>query len=124
MSPPPRPTGSTTEQRFQALVEGFAGTPGVVLPHATGGRGFGSDALRVNGSIFAMLVRGSLVVKLPSERVTALIAAGVGVSFDAGKGRPMREWVTVVTADDAVWRSLALEAHRFVGHEGRKRPRR
>jgi hypothetical protein len=54
--------------------------------------GFGADTLRVNNKIFAMPVRGRLVVKLPKARVDALASAGQGVRFDANKGTPMREW--------------------------------
>ena len=40
----------TIEERFAALVEAFAGRPDVEVPHEAGARGFGSDALRVNGN--------------------------------------------------------------------------
>jgi hypothetical protein len=40
---------------------------------------FGASALRVNNTIFAMLSsKGQFVVKLPRQRVEALIAAGAG----------------------------------------------
>jgi hypothetical protein len=61
-----------------------------------------------------MLSRGHLVVKLPRERVAALIASGAGLPFDAGKGTPMKEWVAVSDADDNTWRALAEEALAFV----------
>jgi hypothetical protein len=37
------------------------------------------------GRIFATLVRGQLVVKLPRSRVYELVSAGEGVRFDANK---------------------------------------
>ena len=52
------------------------GIPGVTPPR--GGSGFGRSALRVENKIFAMLVRGHLVLKLPRPRVDALIAAAGG----------------------------------------------
>jgi hypothetical protein len=107
------------EERFERLVGAFAGHPGVTLPGADGGRGFGSSALRADGSIFAMLTRGRLVVKLPRTRVAELIASGAGLAFDAGKGRPMKEWVALDDADDATWLALAEEALAFVSGASR-----
>ena len=71
--------------------------------------------LTVDGSIFAMLTRGELVVKLPAVRVTELVANGNGMPFTAGKDRPMREWVVVKGEDRQEWLELAREALRFVG---------
>jgi TfoX N-terminal domain len=102
------------EARFAALVAHFAGRPKVAPPRS-GRRRFGSSALTVNGSIFAMVQDGRLVVKLPRERVAALIADGTGQPFSAGKGRPMKEWVAVPEPDAATWRDLAEEALAFVG---------
>ena len=101
------------EARFAALVEHFAGRPGVEFP-AESRRRFGSDALKVNGSIFAMVTSGRLVVKLPRARVDALIAEGTGAPFDSGRGRPMKEWVAVIVDDDRTWLALAQEALAFV----------
>ena len=62
----------------------------------TSGTGFGTnEGLRVSGKVFAMLVRGELVVKLPKDRVDELVDAGAARRFDAGKGRPMKEWASV-----------------------------
>jgi hypothetical protein len=97
---------------FARLCEEFIGTPGVTVPD--GGRGFGSSALKINNSIFAMLVDDRLVVKLPRARVTELIEAGTGEPFDAGKGKPMKEWVGLV-GDEDTCRRLVAEALAFVG---------
>ena len=85
---------------------------GVSVPD--GGQGFGSQALKVNNRIFAMLVGGRLVVKLPRARVTELIETGRGQPFDGGKGTPMKEWVAL-TGDEAECRALVVEAQAFVG---------
>ncbi len=103
------------QERFATLVEEFADRPGVTPPDPTDRR-FGGNGLKVDGKIFAMLVRGDLVVKLPKRRVDELIAAGDGGPFDAGKGKPMKEWVALAPAAD--WVARANEAFDFV------RPRR
>ncbi len=74
------------------------------------GRGFGSSALRFNKKIFAMYVRGQLVVKLPRARVDELVSGGDGVRFDANKGTPMKEWFALDPASGRSWPDLAREA--------------
>jgi hypothetical protein len=99
------------EERYAALVDELVDSPGVTPPGS--GSGFGASAVKVDGKIFAMLVRDEFVVKLPKRRVDELIAAGTGGPFDAGKGTPMKEWVSV--GPDADWAGLAREALAFVG---------
>jgi hypothetical protein len=77
------------------------------------GWGASNLVLKVDRRIFAMLVKGKFVAKLPKERVDELIREGTGVRFDAGRGKPMKEWVVVGTGR-ASWVDLAREAHRFV----------
>lgn len=81
----------------------------------TWGTGFGSaPGLRVGGKIFAMLVGGQLVLKLPAERCAQLVATGAARPFDRGQGRPLREWATVSRLDPDRWLALAQEALAFV----------
>jgi hypothetical protein len=101
------------EEKFEALVDEFTGRPGITPPGATGG--FGRTALRVDGRIFGMFVRGQLVLKLPRARVDELVAAGHGVRFDANKGTPMKEWLALDTGSAQPWSALAEEALEFVG---------
>ena len=49
-----------SQERFEDLVDQLVGTEGVTPPR--GGSGFGRSALRFQGKIFAMHVRGALVV--------------------------------------------------------------
>jgi hypothetical protein len=67
----------------------------------------------VKGKLFALFTQGTLVVKLPGERVAALVASRIGKPFDPGHGRLMREWLAV-TSTKASWVDLAKEAHDFV----------
>jgi hypothetical protein len=72
-----------------------------------------SNVLSINGKIFAMLVKGKLVVKLPEQRADALVAARAGTYFDPGHGRQMKQWISI-PAGKVNWVELAKEAHRFV----------
>ena len=99
------------EERFAALVDELLGLPGVTPPR--GGGGFGRSALRWENRIFAMLVRGRLVVKLPAPRVDALVTAGEGDHFDANKGIPMREWLSLAPESRLPWLALGQEALDF-----------
>jgi hypothetical protein len=112
--------GDQLQARYEDLVADLVGEPGVTPPQ---GGGFGRSAVRLNGKIFVMFVRGHLVLKLPGERVEELIAAGHGERFDANKGTPMREWLTLDEASDQPWLALAREALEFArsAPAGRKR---
>jgi hypothetical protein len=96
------------EDCYEDLVDELVGIAGVTPPRGNGG--FGRTGLRFQNKIFAMLVRGQLVLKLPAERVDALVAAGDGVRFDANKGTPMREWFSLDPGSGQPWLPLAREA--------------
>jgi TfoX/Sxy family transcriptional regulator of competence genes len=96
--------------RFQSIMETYANAPDVSI-----GKMFGSTGLKANGKIFAMLVKGRLVVKLPRTRVDELVAMGHGSPFDPGHGRLMKEWVSMeMTGNETDWSSLVEEAKAFV----------
>jgi len=88
---------------FDALSERFLGERGVAE-----GQMFGMPILKAGGKVFAGSWNGELVVKLPRERVQALIDDGEGAPFEPMAGRTMKEWVIV--RDDG----LAQEALDFV----------
>ena len=103
----------TAQARYAELVRAFAEESGV--SHVTGRKGFGSTGqLKVAGHIFAMLVREELVLKLPRDRVDELVKQGEGRNFDAGKGKPMREWLVLSPTSSRRWTPLAREAFDFV----------
>jgi hypothetical protein len=104
---------TTPEDRFAAIVGEFLSDPDVTPPSR--GRTFGSSALKVRQKIFAMLVRGKLVVKLPKTRVDALVESRDGERYDPRHdGRLMSEWVTIEPTSKTEWIALAREALEFV----------
>ncbi len=107
------PKHGSPEERFEKLVFVLSQIDGVTPPDSS--RGFGSHALRIRKKIFAMVVRGRLVVKLPKSRVDALVDSGQGTRFDANKGTPMKEWLSLDPASPVDWEELAREALAFVG---------
>ncbi len=66
----PKAAADELDPLFEPVVASFAGDR-TVAP----ARMFGSTALKVGGKVFAMLVKGKLVVKVPAGRVAALVAA-------------------------------------------------
>jgi hypothetical protein len=85
---------------------------------------FGSNALRTYGKVFAFVgIAGELVVKVPSDRASELVADGVSTRVRIGRN-PAREWIGVpAQADDDgdgvgvgnnLWRDLVDEAYRYV----------
>jgi hypothetical protein len=107
---------------LDALRADAAVGPAIAAYEATAQHGgqkkFGSNALKANGKLFLLFTQATIVVKLPKDRVAALVLAGVGEPFDPGHGRLMKEWLTVVGAK-APWVELAREAHAFVSRAGR-----
>ncbi len=95
-------------ERFERIADRLLGEPGVEER-----TGFGSSpGLRVDGSIFAMLVDDRLVVKLAATRCRDLVRHSVCDYYDRGQGRPLKQWVTA--RPDASWSELAGEALEFV----------
>ena len=102
--------------RYAALVRVLTSTESDVAHPSAGAeptRGFGADALKVHGRIFAMLSHDRLVVKLPRRRVDELVEARVGERFDPGHGRLMREWLSLNSGHEDDWERYAREALAF-----------
>ncbi|KQX05583.1 MULTISPECIES: hypothetical protein [unclassified Leifsonia] len=80
-------------------------------PDVAVGRMFGSEGYSVRGKLFAFVsTDGSLVVKLPGERIEAL-----GLDNMVMHGGPAKEWASVPLLDGADrWHAIVDEAHAFV----------
>jgi len=78
---------------------------------------FGSPVLKMRGKVFAMLVKGRLVVKLPRGRVDKLLASRLGEPFDPGHGKPSKEWVAVDPNMSRRWGPLVDEARDSLSHQ-------
>jgi hypothetical protein len=99
----------SADELYRALAQHYGALSG-----SSGGRGFGSNALKADGKIFASLSHGRLLVKLPAERVKALVEAKLGEPFSTGPGRVKKEWVTIAPASAEEWARLSEEAGRYV----------
>jgi TfoX/Sxy family transcriptional regulator of competence genes len=97
---------------FAEVIDAFKDRPDVAPA-----RMFGSEGLKVGGKVFAMSVRGSLVVKLAKARAEALAATGAATPFDPGHGRPMKQWIAVAPDAALDWLALAEEAMACVAAE-------
>ncbi len=102
------------EELYRRLARHHGADPG-----ASRGRGFGSNALKVDGKIFAALSNGRLLLKLPVGRVKALIEVGLGQPFSTGAGRVKKEWVTVGPSSADEWLRLSEEARNYVRSQAR-----
>jgi len=99
---------SELDPRLERIAKTYLREPRVSL-----GKLFSSRGLEVDGKIFAMVVRGKLVLKLPKSRVDELVAKKAGSYFDPGHGRLMKEWIAMrASKPDPL--SLAREAFVFV----------
>lgn len=123
-SPEPRAASSSEAQAaaaYATLVRRFAAQPRVTVPASKRGK-FGSNALKIDGKIFAMLVKGALAVKLPVAEVEAASIAGQGEPLSMGR-RVMKEWL-LVNEPSQRWYAVAEQARAFVaGHGGEPRSR-
>jgi hypothetical protein len=96
---------------FAPVASAFAGCRDVTTER---GWRSGGVTLKAGGKIFAMLVEGKFVAKLPRDRVRELVRERVGAPFDPrGDGRVMNEWV-VIESHRSRWPSVAREAYAFV----------
>lgn len=88
------------------------------IPGVSGGKAFGYPAYKVGGKVFLFVGGAGIAVKLPVERVGALIAANDAMYlFEPVEGRVWKSWVSIDHAnvdDYAQHEALLEEAIAFV----------
>jgi hypothetical protein len=108
-SPSERSDGERARDLYEELTDDLLYDPAI-------GRAtmMGYPCVRLAGQFLASYddKHGCLVVKLPRERVTELVADGVGDPF-APAGKAFREWVAISRVDPELWRRLLAEAVDF-----------
>ncbi len=83
-------------------------------PDVTVGRALSNMGLMTGGKLFAFIKDGGLVLKLPANRIDALIESNGADRFERGQGTPMREWIVMPASTSANWPDLVREACDFV----------
>lgn len=98
------------------MIREFAGVMAALEsePGVTRGKMFGAEGLKIGKSVFAMEVKGKLVVKVSSDRAEELRRKGLATSFDPGHGRPMKQWLSISPKARLDWLVLAREALAYV----------
>jgi hypothetical protein len=81
--------------------------------HPTQPQRMNANAFCVQNRVFAMRVGSDLVLKLPPNRVAALIADSVAEPNLVG-GRPMKEWANFQPASEKRWLGFAKESLEYV----------
>ena len=95
---------------FAAVVAMFTASDGTVERVKL----FGYDCLRANGKVFTKVDKGRLIVRLPPERIEALMLAGRLAPYERGL-RAMKQWAAIEHADTPLVLELAREARALVG---------
>lgn len=103
-------------QAFEIVIQALASSEAVET-----GKMFGSTTLKRSGKVFAMEVKGKLVVKLAEPRAARIVESGAGTFFDPGHGRPSRQWVSVPPTSPLQWTELAAEALELAESSGRSK---
>ena len=71
------------------------------------------NSLKYKKKMFLMLNNERFIVKLPAERVAALIESGEGLPYDAGTGKQLKEWLIISRIDLESWIKFGEEAKAF-----------
>jgi hypothetical protein len=74
------------------------------IPGVRGGQAFGYPAYKVKGKVFVFVGGAGIAVKLPPERVAALLSEEEAAHpFEPVEGRIWKAWVSLDRADPAAY---------------------
>ena len=71
------------------------------------------ESLKIRKKMFVFFNKDSIIVKLPKKRVTQLLESGVGLPYDPGNGKIMKEWMIIPSEKSERWIEFASEAKEF-----------
>jgi hypothetical protein len=98
------------EGLYNQIADQLARQPGVRLAKM-----FGMPTVMVNGNSFMGYAGGEMVFKLTgASHAQALAVPGARLFDPSGRGRPMREWVSVPASASDQWTDLADAALAYV----------
>jgi hypothetical protein len=109
------------EKRLTELLAKLVDTGSLTAYPAELGVIFHSTGLHTCGKFFAFVRKGELVIKLPAPRVAELITLQAGRPFDAGRQRPLKEWIVLGPMSPVSARALVVEAAAFVASQLQKK---
>lgn len=75
--------------------------------------GRGAQGVKLGKKLIVMFMKGDIIVKLPPERVSKIIASGEGQPFDPGTGKPMKKWVLISKTRKDLWIKYSEEAMNY-----------
>jgi len=90
---------------YAKLKDHFSKVDGVIV-----NAGRGAQGMKVGKKMFAMFLKGDLLLTMPPARVEELVAAGRGFAYDPGTGKPMKNRVLIPAAKKRSWIKLCEEA--------------
>ena len=71
------------------------------------------ESLKIKKKMFAMFNKGRFIVKLPKERVAALLDSKEGQPYDPGTGTIMKEWIIIPEQHSDKWIDYTQEAKTY-----------
>ena len=99
----------TKEDVYAELKTHFAGDKQIVV-----NAGKGAQGIKYNNKMFIMFSKGDLLIKLSPQRIQQLIEEKVGIAYDPGTGKVMKDRVLIPFSQNKLWISLCEESKAYI----------